>query len=214
MNSDNKGFWQKYAKYYSSFMKSSEVLYKKIAMQIIPQLNGRMKVLELACGSGQLTYKLLRYCGRYIATDYSENMVNEAKKRGVCRKLSYEVQDATAISYPDNSFNAVLISNALHIMPDPEKALSEIHRVLEDDGLLFAPTFVHAENTMFKVRFFVLNKLGFKVYSRWTSDEYESFIKENGFEIKNRVDFEDKLMPLCLIIAKKREIVSDLPKEQ
>lgn len=209
MSGDNKGFWSRYAKYYASFMKSSEVLYKRIALKIIPHLHGRMKVLELACGSGQLTYKLLRYCGKYVATDYCENMVKEAKKRGVCRKLSYEVEDATDMSYVDKSFDAVLISNALHIMPDPCKALSEISRVLDDNGLLFAPTFVHADNTMFKIRFFILNKLGFKAFSKWTGDEYERFIRENGFEIVQRYDFEDNLMPLCLIIAKKS---ANLPK--
>ena len=41
----------------------------------------------------------------------------------------------------------VIVSNALHIVPQPEKALAEIHRVLRDDGVLIAPTFTHAENS-------------------------------------------------------------------
>ena len=38
----------------------------------------------------------------------------------------------------------VIVSNALHIIPQPEKALQEIKRVLKDDGVLIAPTFTHA----------------------------------------------------------------------
>ena len=45
------------------------------------------------------------------------------------------------------SFDVVIVSNALHIVPQPEKALREIKRVLKDDGVLIAPTFTHAENS-------------------------------------------------------------------
>ena len=37
-------------------------------------------------------------------------------------------------------------SNALHIVPEPERALAEIRRMLKDDGILVAPTFTHAGN--------------------------------------------------------------------
>ena len=39
-------------------------------------------------------------------------------------------------------FDAAVISNALHIMPEPEKALAEIRRVLKPGGILIAPTFM------------------------------------------------------------------------
>ena len=35
--------------------------------------------------------------------------------------LRFEVADATALPYEDNSFDVVLIANALHVMPNPEK---------------------------------------------------------------------------------------------
>ena len=49
------------------------------------------------------------------------------------------------LPYADKSFDVVIVSNALHIVPQPEKALAEIHRILRDDGVLIAPTFTHAE---------------------------------------------------------------------
>ncbi len=45
-----------------------------------------------------------------------------------------------------------MIANALHIMPTPEKALAQIRRVLKEDGIMFAPTFVHGEGVGFKLR--------------------------------------------------------------
>ena len=50
--------------------------------------------------------------------------------------------DATALPYADDSFDAVLIANALHVMPEPEKALREIDRVLRPGGILIAPNFM------------------------------------------------------------------------
>ena len=53
-----------------------------------------------------------------------------------------------SLSYAGNSFDVVIVSNALHIVPQPEKALAEkSDRVLKDDGVLIAPTFTHAENS-------------------------------------------------------------------
>ena len=46
----------------------------------------------------------------------------------------------------------MVISNALHIMPYPEKALKEIERVLKPEGILFAPTFIHGEGAGFRFR--------------------------------------------------------------
>ena len=51
------------------------------------------------------------------------------------------------LPYADKSFDVVIVSNALHIVPQPEKALQEIKRVLKEDGVLIAPTFTHAGNS-------------------------------------------------------------------
>ena len=66
----------------------------------------------------------------------------------------------------------VIVSNALHIVPQPEKALAEIRRVLKDDGVLIAPTFTHAGNSFpGKVKAFFMKLAGFPLHSRWTSEE-------------------------------------------
>ena len=61
------------------------------------------------------------------------------------------------LPYAEESFDVVIVSNALHIVPQPEKALQEIKRVLKDDGVLIAPTFTHAGNSFSgKVRAFFM----------------------------------------------------------
>ena len=142
---DNKQFWQRWASCYGPLMQSSEPLYAAIAQQMQPHLTPEMNVLELACGSGQLSFRLSRLVRDWEATDFSPKMIAQAKLKPRGAGLHFSVQDATSLPYADETFDAVLIANALHIMPRPEKALAEIYRVLKPGGQLFAPTFVHGE---------------------------------------------------------------------
>lgn len=96
------------------------------------------------------------------ATDFSENMIVEARKKPRSSRLHFSVQDATALLYAPDSFDAVVISNALHIMPHPELALAEIKRVLKPGGILYAPTFVHGRGAGFRLRAWLLTLAGFK----------------------------------------------------
>lgn len=103
-------------------------------------------------------------------------------------KLHFSVQDMFCLPYADNSFDAVIVSNALHIVPQPEKAIAEIKRVLKDDGVLIAPTFTHAGNSFFgKVRAFFMKLAGFPLHSKWTSEEYLSFLWQNGWAVRKSV---------------------------
>ena len=207
MENDNKSFWQRFARVYSPIMeKSSSRLYRDICDRLRPDLNREMNVLELACGTGQLSYPLSGRVRLWEATDFSEAMIAEAKKRNTSRRLHFSVQDATALSYAPESFDVVVISNALHIMPHPEKALSEIRRVLKTDGLLFAPTFVHGESTGFRLRVKLMELAGFHTYHKWDADEFAAFISGHGFEVIYQETLGGSLAPLCCLTAKIRKI--------
>lgn len=205
MENDNKGFWQRFAKLYSPIMeKSSARLYQDICDRIRPKLNREMNVLELACGTGQLSYPLSGRVRLWEATDFSEAMISEAKKRNTSRQLHFSVQDATALPYAPESFDAVVISNALHIMPHPEKALSEIWRVLKPDGLLFAPTFVHGESTGFRLRVKLMELAGFHTYHEWNAEGFIAFISGHGFEVLHQETLGGSLAPLCCLAARRK----------
>ena len=76
---DNKQFWQRWASCYGPLMQSSEPLYATIAQQMQPHLTPEMNVLELACGSGQLSFRLSRLVRDWEATDFSPKMIAQAK---------------------------------------------------------------------------------------------------------------------------------------
>ena len=98
--------------------------------------------------------------------------------------MHHTVQDMFDLPYADKSFDVVIVSNALHIVPEPEKALREIRRVLRDDGVLIAPTFTHLGNGLFgKIRAFFLKLAGFPLYHRWSTESYLQFLQQNGWHI-------------------------------
>ena len=112
-------------------------------------------------------------------------MIAEAKRDNRSAKLHFSVQDMFRLPYADKSFDVVIVSNALHIVPQPEKAFAEIRRVLKDDGVLIAPTFTHAGNSFSgKVRAFFMKLAGFPLHSRWTSAEYLCFLRQNGWTVR------------------------------
>ncbi len=207
MENDNKSFWQRVAKLYGPVMeRSGEKLYRDICDRISPCLKRDMDVLEMACGTGQLSYPLSSRVRLWEATDFSPAMIAEAKKKNSSTRLHFSVQDATALPYAPESFDAVVISNALHIMPHPEKALSEIRRVLKPNGLLFAPTFVHGESTGLRLRVKLMELAGFYTYHKWNAEEFSDFISGHGFEVIHQETLGGSLAPLCYLTAGIRKI--------
>ncbi|MFR8466707.1 class I SAM-dependent methyltransferase [Eisenbergiella tayi] len=199
----NINFWQKVAFLYGPFMKNSHKLYENICRRIKPDLNRDMDVLELACGSGQLSFALAQYVRHWEATDFSEKMIEEAKKKEHSSRLFFSVQDATALPYAPASFDVVVIANALHIMPYPEKALAEISRVLKPGGILYAPTFVQIEGKMPKFRMRMMEGIGFHMYHKWNAGELIAFVSEHGFTPMKHGILYEGLLPLCFLKARK-----------
>ena len=95
-------------------------------------------------------------------------------------------RDACKLRYADDSFDVVIIANALHIIPEPEKALAEIRRVLKKDGILIAPNFIHDNKNRISGAFSkALSAAGVKFEAKWDADDYITFLVRNGFEVKN-----------------------------
>jgi len=187
MNRDNKSFWNRYAKFYDFEIrkfngKAYSEMYRLMERSLLPD----MDVLEVATGTGLIAINIATSVRHVDALDFSPKMIEAAKKKKAPDNVCFSVGDATELPFEEHTFDAVIISNALHIMPDPAKVLSGISRVLKPNGLLIAPTYSHGhiQDSTWNLNAKFLKLIGFETYSKWTPDEYIEFIWQNGFRVE------------------------------
>jgi SAM-dependent methyltransferase len=102
-------------------------------------------VLELGCGPAGLWTQILSRVPadwRITLTDFSPGMVTDAQRTlgGAAGRFRFEVVDAQSIPFEDASFDTVIANHMLYHVPDLDKALAEIERVLRPGGRLYAST--------------------------------------------------------------------------
>ncbi|HKY22925.1 MAG TPA: metalloregulator ArsR/SmtB family transcription factor [Vicinamibacterales bacterium] len=90
---------------------------------------------DLGCGTGQLAAALAPFVRRVIAVDASAAMLQAAKKRlhGV-DNVELRRGDLEALPIDDARLDAVTMALVLHHLPEPDKALGEVSRVLKPGG--------------------------------------------------------------------------------
>jgi SAM-dependent methyltransferase len=95
------------------------------------------RVLEVGCGWGDLAEWIARETGAdVVATDLSPHMVELARKRG----LDAQVADVQALPFADGSFDAAVAAWMLYHVPDLDRGVAELARVLRLGGRLVVAT--------------------------------------------------------------------------
>jgi SAM-dependent methyltransferase len=95
------------------------------------------RVLEVGCGWGELARRIADEVGAEVtATDLSPHMVELARAAGIAAT----VEDVQQLSYADQTFDVVVAAWMLYHVPDRDRAISEIVRVLRPGGRLVATT--------------------------------------------------------------------------
>ena len=107
----------------------------KPAKNTIKFLNSQSgKILDLGSGSGRNLTNIKK--GKMYLVDFSEKMINLAKKRAKDKKISAEfyVSNMTKLPFENNFFDSAICISALHSIEDKEnreKAVQELFRVLK-----------------------------------------------------------------------------------
>ncbi|MBQ1870465.1 MAG: class I SAM-dependent methyltransferase [Treponema sp.] len=188
-----EGVWNFFAPIYERAMKSQKSIYDYIYKEISAAASAK-NVLELATGPGMIAKHIASSAKSVTATDFAPKMIEAAKKGSVPDNVSFEVADATNLRYQNDSFDLVVIANALHIIPEPEKALAEIDRVLKANGTLIAPNFIEREKGKKNLWQKILSLVGIKFAHEWTKEEYKTFLSDHGWQVtkshvcKGRID--------------------------
>lgn len=103
-------------------------------------------VLDIACGPGNITRRLLKWVGKpglVVGIDASPTMLARAVQDTAASNAVYMRADAQRLPFADGSFNAVCCYAALYLMDDPFTAVEEMVRVLAPGGRIAILTSVH-----------------------------------------------------------------------
>ena len=100
------------------------------------------QVLEAGCGTGSMWKGVTLPEGCHVTlTDLSAGMLDTARTNTAHLPCAYAQCDVMALPWPDASFDVVIANMMLYHVPDINRALAEIRRVLKPDGRFFAATF-------------------------------------------------------------------------
>jgi ubiquinone/menaquinone biosynthesis methyltransferase len=108
------------------------------------------RVLDLACGTGDIAFLLAARGARVVALDITPRMLDLARRRPEAARsdVAFVAGDMADLPFPDTSFDLVTTGYGLRNVPDLPKALAEIRRVLAPGGLLLSLDFDRPGNTL------------------------------------------------------------------
>jgi len=106
-----------------------------VALEAVRRANPA-RVLEVGCGMGEFAERIADAGAEVVATDLSPRMVELAGRRG----LDARIADVQALPFADGEFDCAVANWMLYHVPDLDRALGELRRVLRSGGTLVATT--------------------------------------------------------------------------
>jgi SAM-dependent methyltransferase len=93
-------------------------------------------IVEIGFGPGLAVEKLVARGARVSGVDFSETMVDAARKRVKSERVDLRLGEAEKLSFADSMFDKAYSIHSIYFWKSPLQALSEIHRVLKPDGFV------------------------------------------------------------------------------
>lgn len=177
-------FWDNVAWVYDIF---ANVINRKANRALCSTVAGLIRpsdeVLECACGTGLLSGVVAQRCSSLTATDFSARMLKQARRKyGRLGNVRFEQGDILHLCYPNESFDAVIAANVIHLLDEPLQALSELDRVCRRGGRLIIPTYMNQTDrgTTNSVSG-AIGKAGADFKREFTLSSYRQFFADAGY---------------------------------
>ncbi|MBI5459238.1 class I SAM-dependent methyltransferase [Methanobacterium sp.] len=140
-------------------------------------------ILDLACGTGELSVKLASYGCKIYGIDRSNNSINLAKKFAAKEQMScdFQVGDAESLPYPSDFFDKIVSSCSLEHFDDDVTALKEMNRVLKLNGyvILSVDSFTYPISNELKE----IHRKKFYVVNYYSLESLKEKLISNNFEL-------------------------------
>jgi ubiquinone/menaquinone biosynthesis C-methylase UbiE len=137
---DDESFAERYAERHQKMV---ERFGHEYAGKLASRGFNRARIIDVGCGFGGMDIVLARQFvdSEIVGIDLSDPLLRlanrSAQAAGLGGRVRFEKADVHQIPYEDDSFDAVINTNMMHLVDDPIQMLGEIERILVPDGCLF-----------------------------------------------------------------------------
>ncbi|WP_137701665.1 class I SAM-dependent methyltransferase [Marimonas lutisalis] len=137
----NAEFWNGMAERYARRPVQDEETYAHTLSRVRAHLGPRDHVLEVGAGTGTTALKLADAAERILATDYSQAMMQIARRKVADQGIgNVEFAVSPADLPPEGAFDAVMSFNMLHLVADPAATVAALAARLRPGGLFISKT--------------------------------------------------------------------------
>ena len=181
-------FWDRIAKRYSKQPIAEEASYQKKLEITREYFRSDMEVLEFGCGTGSTALLHAPYVKHILATDISSKMIEIAQGKADAqnvKNITFECAAIDTFSLPDQTMDAVLGLNILHLVENRDEIIAKIHKMLKPGGVFVTSTACIAD--MMKILRLVVPVGGFlrliPLVKVFTTKDLEASLTHAGFVI-------------------------------
>ncbi|GKX29708.1 hypothetical protein SH1V18_21880 [Vallitalea longa] len=190
-----KKIWDRLARRYDKQISIFNDAYELTTNKAKNILREDDNILEIACGTGIVSFGIADAVKKVTAIDISKEMIDVAKEKAKkmnVENIEFQVADGYNLQYEDNSFDTILLFNTLHIVKEPDTLLNEIYRLLKPNGYLLTVTDCYSEPVKIKTRLMLnvqklVRILGIIPYlSYYRKENVDNYILKHNFKIMER----------------------------
>ena len=123
----------------------------RLSQAVAPRAGER--ALDLACGTGDIAYRLAGSGAQVCGLDITPRMLQLARAKTTPARCRWTAGDMTALPFADGSFDVVTTGYGLRNVPDLDAAVAEIARVLRPGGRFASLDFNRPESPLVRAAY-------------------------------------------------------------
>ncbi|MFA6888327.1 MAG: class I SAM-dependent methyltransferase [Candidatus Woesearchaeota archaeon] len=121
---------------WTSFNKNGQKQIFALFKESIKPQKGEI-TLDMGCGTGEFSEKLLEYGLKVTGIDISKNAIEQCKKKYNEKNILFDVQDIEKTTYANNSVDIIFYGGVLHHFPNRLNVFKEAYRILKKGGRIY-----------------------------------------------------------------------------
>lgn len=142
------------------------------------------KILDIGCGAGYFTGEILQKNipkAKIYGIDISNKAINLAKN--IYKNILFKVGSTYNLPFPNQSFDVVTLNCTIEHLDRPQKALSEVKRVLKNGGLFLSITPIEKEKYVLFQDFYLTKEFHGHL-KQYDKKSLINLIEKSGFKVK------------------------------